>query len=71
MQEEIFGPILPVYEFTEINNVIDFVNKRPKPLVLYYYGSKNKNLVNMNTSSGAYSINESLFHVIHMYKLKY
>lgn len=66
MQEEIFGPILPVYEYSDIDNVIDFVNKRPKPLVLYYYGSKNKNKVNEFTSSGAYSINESVFHVIHM-----
>ena len=38
MREEIFGPILPVYFFENINEVINFINDRPKPLALYYYG---------------------------------
>lgn len=41
MKEEIFGPILPIFSFKDINEVIKFVNDRPKPLVLYYFGSKN------------------------------
>jgi aldehyde dehydrogenase (NAD+) len=41
MQEEIFGPIMPVIKFTDIDYVIQFINERPKPLALYYYG-KNK-----------------------------
>ena len=40
MKEEIFGPILPVYFFEKIDEVIDFINKRPKPLALYYFGFK-------------------------------
>ena len=38
MQEEIFGPILPVYKYDSIEEVIQFVNERPKPLALYYFG---------------------------------
>ncbi|MFP3359943.1 aldehyde dehydrogenase family protein, partial [Planococcus sp. SIMBA_143] len=37
MQEEIFGPILPVLEFTELETVIDEVRRRPKPLALYFF----------------------------------
>lgn len=43
MTEEIFGPILPVLTFDNINEVIQFINSRPKPLALYYYGSSSKN----------------------------
>jgi acyl-CoA reductase-like NAD-dependent aldehyde dehydrogenase len=38
MQEEIFGPILPVLSFDKLEEVLDFINKRPKPLALYYFG---------------------------------
>ena len=38
MREEIFGPILPVLTYREIDDVIRFVNKREKPLALYYFG---------------------------------
>jgi len=41
MSEEIFGPILPVYEFNDINIVINTIRKRPKPLALYLF-TKNK-----------------------------
>ena len=40
MREEIFGPILPVLTYREIDDVIRFVNKRDKPLALYYFGPK-------------------------------
>lgn len=46
MKEEIFGPILPVFEYSDITEVIDFINQRDKPLALYYYGKKNKDKVN-------------------------
>jgi len=42
MKEEIFGPLLPIKEFTEIDETISYVNKNDKPLGLYYFGS-NKN----------------------------
>ena len=66
MKEEIFGPVMPILEFDDIQEVIRFVNERPNPLVLYYYGStcsKNKKALLHQTSSGQFSINESLFHL--------
>ncbi len=38
MNEETFGPILPVVEFSDIDQVINEINKKPKTLVLYYFG---------------------------------
>jgi len=40
MQQEIFGPILPVLTYNEISEVIDIVNSRPKPLALYFFSKK-------------------------------
>jgi aldehyde dehydrogenase (NAD+) len=37
MQEEIFGPILPVIEVNDVQEVIDFINARPSPLGLYLF----------------------------------
>lgn len=45
MKEEIFGPILPVLEFTDIKEVLKFINERPNPLALYYFGSRHASLV--------------------------
>jgi len=67
MQSEIFGPILPIYEFTNIEEVIDFINDRPKPLAAYYYGSPKSNAfkqVKERTASGALVCNDSFMHVI-------
>ena len=38
MKEEIFGPIMPVFPYKEINEVIKFINAREKPLAVYYFG---------------------------------
>lgn len=38
MENEIFGPILPIFEFDDIDYVINFIKDRPKPLAMYYYG---------------------------------
>ena len=55
MSEEIFGPILPLLDFDDIDNVIDYVNNQEKPLALYYFGQ--------NTSSGGACINDVVTHV--------
>jgi len=65
MQEEIFGPILPVIEYSDITEAIAFVNKRPKPLALYIF-SNNRNIqrkVLKETSSGGACINDVVIHV--------
>ena len=65
MQEEIFGPILPIIEYSDITEAIAFVNKRPKPLALYIF-SNNKNIqrrILKETSSGGACINDVVIHV--------
>ncbi|MFL2733607.1 MAG: coniferyl aldehyde dehydrogenase [Gammaproteobacteria bacterium TMED159] len=56
MQEEIFGPVLPIKEYDNIEETIDYVNSNPRPLALYYFG-KNKDseekILNRTTSGGA------------------
>ncbi|MCV3213773.1 aldehyde dehydrogenase [Plectonema radiosum NIES-515] len=65
MEEEIFGPILPVIEYTDIGEAIALINSRPKPLALYLF-SQNKNLqkqVCQQTSSGGVCINHTVIQV--------
>ncbi|WP_375510123.1 aldehyde dehydrogenase [uncultured Nostoc sp.] len=65
MQEEIFGPILPMIEYTDIAEAIALINSRPKPLALYLF-SQDKNLqkqVLQQTSSGGVCINDTVMQV--------
>eukprot|EP00743_Colponemidia_sp_Colp-15_P000487 GILK01000550.1.p1 GENE.GILK01000550.1~~GILK01000550.1.p1 ORF type:complete len:538 (-),score=107.58 GILK01000550.1:84-1637(-) len=64
--EEIFGPILPVWSFSHLDEAIDFINEREKPLALYLFtsSSANKKAVINRTSSGAMAINETVFQVL-------
>lgn len=64
MQEEIFGPILPVMTFDDIDETINYINKNEKPLAFYYFG-KNKKAKNMltKTTSGGATINDTLMHI--------
>ena len=66
MQEEIFGPILPVLSVDSIDEAIDFVNKRDKPLALYLFtkDSAVENEVLERTSSGGACINGTLLHIM-------
>ncbi|RUT09649.1 aldehyde dehydrogenase [Dulcicalothrix desertica PCC 7102] len=64
MEEEIFGPILPVIEYEDINEVIAAINSRPKPLALYLF-TNNKDLqgrILRETSSGGVCINDTIKH---------
>ncbi len=64
MIEEIFGPVLPVIPFTDIDEVIRFINNRPRPLSIYYY-SRNREKqrrILCKTSSGAFLVNEIIIH---------
>jgi aldehyde dehydrogenase (NAD+) len=62
MQEEIFGPILPVIEYEDLTEAISIVNKQPKPLALYFFSrnEKNQERVLRETSSGGVSINDTV-----------
>lgn len=63
MQEEIFGPILPVMTFKDTQTVVEYVNNHEKPLAFYYFGNtkKAKSLLS-KTSSGGACINDVLLH---------
>lgn len=64
MQEEIFGPVLPVITITSLDDAISFINERPKPLALYLFTSKRKNskrVIN-ETSYGGGCVNDTLKH---------
>ncbi len=63
MQEEIFGPIFPVQTFRDLDEVIEFVTSREKPLALYYFG-KNGDKVLKHTSSGGACINDTIMHIV-------
>ncbi|MBU3108533.1 aldehyde dehydrogenase [Clostridium gasigenes] len=69
MEEEIFGPILPVLEFEDINEVIRYVNDKDKPLALYYFSENKDNMeyVLNNTTAGGVTINDTIIHVASAY----
>ncbi|XP_075019642.1 aldehyde dehydrogenase family 3 member B1-like [Calonectris borealis] len=65
MQEEIFGPILPIVIVANVDEAIDFINSRERPLVVYAFSSDVKvvNQVLERTSSGGFVSNDTLMHV--------
>lgn len=65
MQEEIFGPILPVMTYSSFDIAVEHVNKHPHPLALYYFGNnkEEKQILETRTLSGALTINETILHI--------
>ena len=63
MQEEIFGPIFPVMTFQHIEEVPQFINKRERPLALYYFGKKGDYVLRHTTSGGA-CVNDVIMHIV-------
>jgi coniferyl-aldehyde dehydrogenase len=64
MQEEVFGPILPIVVMNDVDSIIRYINSRPIPLALYWFG-KNKNVMKQilsETRSGGVTINDTLLH---------
>ncbi len=64
MQEEIFGPILPVVSYRDVDEAIAYVNRHPRPLALYYFGREgpSRRKVLGLTTSGNVTINNTLLH---------
>jgi aldehyde dehydrogenase (NAD+) len=64
MQNEIFGPVLPIISYKNISEVIDAINSKEKPLALYVYSKSNKNIKNIlkNTRAGGSCINNNAVH---------
>ena len=64
MQEEIFGPILPMIPFDKREEAVEFIRKREKPLALYYFGKvKNGKEIIKLTSAGGSCINDTIMHI--------
>lgn len=64
MQEEIFGPVLPIVTVSDMDDAINFINEREKPLALYIFCSDKKAIKRMieETSSGGVTVNDVMMH---------
>lgn len=69
MKEEIFGPVLPILTYSSLDEVIDQINDRPKPLALYYFGENevDQQRILHSISFGGGCINDTLYHIINPY----
>ena len=66
MQEEIFGPILPIVATDSTDAAVAFVSERPRPLALYYFdtsGRRSRAMMTRTISGGA-TINDTIMHVV-------
>lgn len=65
MRDEIFGPLLPIVPYDSLTEAMDYVNARPRPLALYYFGHERADIerVIAQTISGGVTINETLLHI--------
>jgi coniferyl-aldehyde dehydrogenase len=65
MQEEIFGPILPVMTYDTLDRAIAYINAHPHPLAFYYFDSDSSRVKNVTaqTTFGGATVNDCIFHV--------
>jgi len=65
MQEEIFGPVMPVKTYKAVDEAVGYINAHDRPLGLYYFGADDseKDRVLNNTTSGGVSVNDVIMHV--------
>ncbi|MEJ8811367.1 coniferyl aldehyde dehydrogenase [Variovorax ureilyticus] len=67
LEEEIFGPILPVLPYDDSAQAVAYINARPRPLALYWFGTDTaaRDRVLAQTVSGAVTVNDTLMHIAH------
>lgn len=65
MQDEIFGPLLPLVPYDNLDQALAYINQRPRPLALYYFGYDRAEQAHVlrNTHSGGVCLNDTLLHV--------
>ena len=65
MQDEIFGPLLPIVPYDSLQEALDYIADRPRPLALYYFGYDKAEQQRMmeQTHAGGMCINDTIFHV--------
>lgn len=66
MQEEIFGPLLPIRTYKDFDETIDYVNAHPRPLAVYYFGKdkQEEQALLSRTTSGGVCINDVIMHIM-------
>jgi aldehyde dehydrogenase (NAD+) len=66
LQEEIFGPLLPIMAYSDIQEPINYINSRPKPLALYVFSEEEKTVekILQETSAGGCAINDCVNHYL-------
>ncbi|MDP4650642.1 MAG: aldehyde dehydrogenase family protein, partial [Haliea sp.] len=66
MQEELFGPLLPIRTYQDFNETIDYVNANPRPLAAYYFGEDKaeEEAVLTRTTSGGACVNDFIMHIM-------
>jgi coniferyl-aldehyde dehydrogenase len=66
LEEEIFGPLLPIKTYRDFSETIDYVNAKPRPLALYYFGtdSDEERSVLDRTTSGGVCLNDVIMHIM-------
>ena len=67
MEEELFGPLLPILTYKEFEETIAYVNSKPRPLAAYYFGQdkQEEEAVLTRTTSGGACINDVIMHITH------
>lgn len=67
MQEEIFGPVLPVMGYDSLQQAMRYVQERPRPLALYYFDANRKRADHVigQTISGGACVNDTMLHIAH------
>jgi coniferyl-aldehyde dehydrogenase len=65
MQDEIFGPLMPVRGYDDVSEAVDYVNEHARPLGLYYFGTdaREQQRVLSHTTSGGVTVNDVIMHV--------
>jgi coniferyl-aldehyde dehydrogenase len=65
MDEEIFGPVLPIVEYDRLEDAIAYVNARPRPLAMYYFDNDRRRVSDVleRAVAGGVTVNDCLFHV--------
>ena len=65
MQDELFGPVLPIKGYDDFDDAVDYVNENERPLAAYYFGkdSKEERAVLDKTTSGGVTLQDVIFHM--------
>ena len=65
MEEEMFGPVLPIKTYKEFEETIDYINSKPRPLAAYYFGQdkQEENAMITRTTSGGVCVNDVVMHI--------